>query len=93
MTIGSITESNAEGLNEDFTRLDETRTILEEMLSLEHKDEAWGENVVLSRDAEKGRRLLLSMGMSSDFETAIKQGADIVRIGSSIFGTRALKSD
>jgi pyridoxal phosphate enzyme (YggS family) len=30
----------------------------------------------------------LSMGMSSDFETAIKYGADYVRIGSSLFGDR-----
>jgi len=30
----------------------------------------------------------LSMGMSSDFETAIKYGANYVRIGSSLFGDR-----
>ncbi|MEJ1375538.1 MAG: YggS family pyridoxal phosphate-dependent enzyme [Candidatus Sedimenticola sp. (ex Thyasira tokunagai)] len=30
----------------------------------------------------------LSMGMSNDFETAIKCGATIIRIGSAIFGTR-----
>jgi pyridoxal phosphate enzyme (YggS family) len=30
----------------------------------------------------------LSMGMSHDFETAIEEGANIVRIGSSIFGIR-----
>jgi len=28
---------------------------------------------------------LLSMGMSNDFEVAVEEGADIVRIGSSIF--------
>jgi pyridoxal phosphate enzyme (YggS family) len=31
----------------------------------------------------------ISMGMSSDFETAIKYGANYVRIGSSLFGERA----
>ena len=31
----------------------------------------------------------LSMGMSGDFEEAIKHGANIVRIGSAIFGKRA----
>jgi uncharacterized pyridoxal phosphate-containing UPF0001 family protein len=31
----------------------------------------------------------LSMGMSSDFESAIKYGANYVRIGSSIFGNRS----
>jgi len=30
----------------------------------------------------------LSMGMSGDFEIAIEEGATIVRVGSSIFGTR-----
>jgi len=30
----------------------------------------------------------LSMGMSHDFETAIREGATIVRIGTSIFGSR-----
>ncbi len=32
--------------------------------------------------------LLLSMGMSQDFEAAIEEGADIVRIGTAIFGSR-----
>jgi pyridoxal phosphate enzyme (YggS family) len=31
----------------------------------------------------------LSMGMSNDFETAIEEGANIVRVGSSIFGQRS----
>jgi uncharacterized pyridoxal phosphate-containing UPF0001 family protein len=33
--------------------------------------------------------LLLSMGMSQDFEVAIEEGADLVRIGTAIFGSRA----
>jgi pyridoxal phosphate enzyme (YggS family) len=32
----------------------------------------------------------LSMGMSGDFETAIEEGATIVRVGQAIFGPRAL---
>ena len=32
--------------------------------------------------------LHLSMGMSHDFEVAIEEGADVVRIGTAIFGTR-----
>lgn len=32
--------------------------------------------------------LSLSMGMSHDFEVAIEEGADVVRIGTAIFGTR-----
>lgn len=31
----------------------------------------------------------LSMGMTSDYEVAIEEGADIVRVGSAIFGSRA----
>lgn len=31
---------------------------------------------------------ILSMGMSSDFEVAIEEGANLVRVGTSIFGSR-----
>jgi uncharacterized pyridoxal phosphate-containing UPF0001 family protein len=31
----------------------------------------------------------LSMGMSSDFEVAIEEGATMVRIGTALFGERA----
>ena len=37
--------------------------------------------------------LELSMGMSADFEEAIAQGSDEVRIGSTIFGDRPAKAD
>ncbi len=30
----------------------------------------------------------LSMGMSSDFETAIEEGSTLVRLGTALFGTR-----
>ena len=33
----------------------------------------------------------LSMGMSTDYMQAIKQGADVVRVGSKIFGAREVK--
>ena len=47
----------------------------------------------LSIDIEKSNvdnisKYVLSMGMSGDFETAIEEGSDIVRIGTSIFGER-----
>ena len=35
----------------------------------------------------RGRFNLLSMGMSGDYEVAIEEGANIVRVGSAIFGT------
>ncbi len=34
----------------------------------------------------------LSMGMSQDYEAAVREGANLVRIGSAIFGARAPKS-
>ncbi len=36
---------------------------------------------------------VLSMGMSGDYELAIKNGSTMVRIGSSIFGSRNYKTD
>ena len=33
--------------------------------------------------------ILLSMGMSDDFAIAIEEGADIVRVGTAIFGNRS----
>jgi len=47
----------------------------------------------LREDLERrlGKRLpVLSMGMSHDFEVAIEEGATEVRIGTALFGTRAL---
>ena len=39
-------------------------------------------------DLGKGEMKYLSMGMSNDFETAIEEGANIVRVGTAIFGSR-----
>jgi uncharacterized pyridoxal phosphate-containing UPF0001 family protein len=33
----------------------------------------------------------LSMGMSSDYKLAIEQGSNMVRVGSTIFGSRVIK--
>lgn len=35
----------------------------------------------------------LSMGMTNDFETAIEEGANMVRIGTAVFGKRIYKED
>ncbi|PSR76659.1 hypothetical protein PHLCEN_2v8256 [Hermanssonia centrifuga] len=87
MTIGSLTESlsSAEKENEDFERLKQTRDLLQEALSKEFPADSgkWGLD----------GRLLLSMGMSSDFEAALKAGSDIVRVGTGIFGTRPKKTE
>lgn len=41
----------------------------------------------------RGIELELSMGMSNDFEEALKLGATNVRIGSTIFGSRPSKQE
>ncbi|MFC2253084.1 YggS family pyridoxal phosphate-dependent enzyme [Labrys portucalensis] len=43
---------------------------------------------LLAKIAARNGLSMLSMGMSSDFETAIEVGATHVRVGSAIFGTR-----
>jgi PLP dependent protein len=97
MTIGSLGESlgsNERGANEDFERLRETRDVLQGVLAAEFgvggREEGsgkcrWGE------EEEGEGRLLLSMGMSSDFEAALGAGSDVVRVGTGIFGARPKK--
>ncbi|GAB7349879.1 hypothetical protein MBLNU459_g0574t1 [Dothideomycetes sp. NU459] len=78
MTIGAIARSKA--------TTPETEN--EDFVALrETRDEVAKE---LGLDTQE---LELSMGMSSDFEGAIKQGSDEVRVGTSIFGERPLKKD
>lgn len=82
MTIGAIARSKAttaENENEDFEKLREVRDMVEKELGWD------GE--------EGGKRLELSMGMSADFEGAIAQGSDEVRVGSQIFGERPPKAE
>jgi uncharacterized pyridoxal phosphate-containing UPF0001 family protein len=87
MTIGALEQSLTAGdENADFERLKKTRDVLAEALAEQFGagGERWG--------VEGTARLLLSMGMSSDFEAALKAGSDIVRVGTGIFGTRAKKT-
>ena len=44
---------------------------------------------LLAKIAARNDLTELSMGMSADFETAIRFGATSVRVGSALFGTRA----
>jgi hypothetical protein len=37
---------------------------------------------------EEGQIQYLSMGMTHDFEVALEEGANIVRVGTAIFGER-----
>ena len=82
MTIGSWEASHSNpDLNPDFEGLRTTRDLLENELKSSCAGSKWG----------KEGKLLLSMGMSADFEAAIKAGSDIVRVGSTIFGERPTK--
>ncbi|KAI6033369.1 hypothetical protein EDC04DRAFT_3034595 [Pisolithus marmoratus] len=82
MTIGSLTESLASSGrgNQDFETLKQTRDVLHGVLS--ESSGEWGVD----------GRLKLSIGMSSDFEAALRAGSDVVRVGTGIFGARPKKT-
>jgi pyridoxal phosphate enzyme (YggS family) len=89
MTIGALELSLAASeteKNADFERLKETRNILDRYLKATYPEklDRWGNEIP--------GRLILSMGMSGDFEAALKAGSDIVRVGTGIFGQRAKTS-
>ena len=91
MTIGSLAESISDAeINKDFVSLVRTRDVLEECLR-GRLSESEGDRVG-GNWGEDGK-LILSMGMSSDFEAAIQAGSDIVRVGTGIFGRRHLKGE
>ncbi|KAJ3808387.1 hypothetical protein F5876DRAFT_46110 [Lentinula aff. lateritia] len=96
MTIGALdfslsahkTEKNA-----DFDRLSETRDILERWLQAELVPEETDKNQVWRWGDEFTGKLILSMGMSNDFEDALKAGSDLVRVGTGIFGSRKTRDE
>ena len=91
MTIGALAESlgaAASGENSDFARLAASRAALEAALARAGFPPGEG-----GRWGGADGRLLLSMGMSSDFEAALAAGSDIVRVGTSIFGSRPKKEE
>ena len=78
MTIGALARSQA-------TTPD---TENEDFLNLKKERDVVTKELGLKED-----RLELSMGMSEDFEGAIRLGSDEVRVGSTIFGQRPARSD
>jgi uncharacterized pyridoxal phosphate-containing UPF0001 family protein len=95
--VGLMTIGAAGGGERDFEVLREARDRLVRALPA---DGAWGEDAAVGDGADggaggvegaAGRRLLLSMGMSDDFELALSAGADVVRVGTGIFGARPQK--
>jgi uncharacterized pyridoxal phosphate-containing UPF0001 family protein len=101
MTIGSLAQSLSTSENKDFETLTATREALQSYLNANRdvmqkmmddrlSKEGRGEGRQIITWGEDGR-LLLSMGMSSDFEAALKAGSNIVRVGTGIFGERPKK--
>ncbi|MBI5193452.1 MAG: YggS family pyridoxal phosphate-dependent enzyme [Nitrospirae bacterium] len=83
MTIAPYSE-NPEDSRPHFRKLREIRDDLKRIV--------WQSPLPLrERDRVRGGYLHdLSMGMSNDFETAIEEGATLVRVGSAIFGERGV---
>ena len=101
--VGLMTIGKPGGGEEDFGALREARDRLVRVLPPD--EDVWGEDDAdLGGGGEgegegagkgvdtHGRRLLLSMGMSHDFEMALRAGADVVRVGTGIFGARPPKN-
>jgi uncharacterized pyridoxal phosphate-containing UPF0001 family protein len=82
------------GETDDFVRLarDEMGLPVEGLMCIPPFDEEPALHFALLRKiAERTGLASLSMGMSADFETAIRFGATHVRVGTAIFGPRATK--
>lgn len=68
---------------------DDFGLLIEGLMCIPPVDENPGPHFALLRQiAERNAIATLSMGMSSDFETAVAFGATHVRVGSAIFGVR-----
>lgn len=78
MTIGAIARSKATT----------AETENEDFVTLKEQKDLVTKELGLAED-----RLELSMGMSEDFEGAVKLGSGEVRVGSTIFGQRPAKAD
>jgi hypothetical protein len=66
---------------------------IEGLMCIPPADEPPGPHfALLAKIAERNGLAKLSMGMSADFETAIRFGATSVRVGSAVFGARAAKA-
>jgi uncharacterized pyridoxal phosphate-containing UPF0001 family protein len=102
--VGLMSIGKPGGGEEDFVALREARDRLVRVLPGD-ENVLWGEEEDADADADSGgeqvqaaganvhgrRLLLLSMGMSHDFELALRAGADVVRVGTGIFGARPPK--
>ncbi|KAI4202054.1 MAG: hypothetical protein LQ350_002843 [Teloschistes chrysophthalmus] len=83
MTIGAIARSQSSPLTTEKEKEDENEDF-ETLVRV--RDE-------LAKELGEGVELELSMGMSADYESAIRCGSDEVRVGSTVFGERPSKQD
>jgi uncharacterized pyridoxal phosphate-containing UPF0001 family protein len=90
MTIGSLQSSTSTHPNPDFQTLHTSRDELFKYLTT---SAAGLSEVARNRLPASADGWELSMGMSSDFEDAVKQGSSGVRVGTKIFGERPKKVD
>jgi pyridoxal phosphate enzyme (YggS family) len=68
---------------------DELKLLVEGLMCIPPADENPGPHfALLAKLAKQCGLEKLSMGMSGDFEEAIEEGADVVRVGQAIFGKR-----
>ncbi|KAI0008395.1 hypothetical protein F4779DRAFT_450067 [Xylariaceae sp. FL0662B] len=94
MTIGAIARSFATTTTANTTTEDEDEGEAEAEGGDENEDfVCLREQRDLVAEALGREQLELSMGMSADFEGAVALGSDEVRVGSTIFGERPLKSE
>jgi len=78
----------------DFIKLcrDELKLSIKGLMCIPPADEEPSMHFAFLRELAKRHELAcLSMGMSGDFETAIRFGATSVRVGTAVFGTRPQK--
>lgn len=78
MTIGAIARSRATTPETENEDFEQLRKV---------------RDAVATQLGIEEEELELSMGMSSDFEAAIKQGSTEVRVGTTIFGERPARGD
>ena len=96
-------ESSKFGLSEDeaieLLEMNLTNVSIDGLMGMatftDYKQQIRSEFKSLKNTFEKAKRnfhklSVLSMGMSGDYDIAIEEGSNMIRIGSSIFGTRSL---
>ncbi len=89
--VGLMTMGPRETATGETAGLENARACFRELKGLLQAARAQAESGSIPRRSPGGRLpdlAWLSMGMSGDFETAIEEGADFIRVGTALFGAR-----